>query len=124
MMNPDCKLMKECVAVAAHEVGENYGDIIRQRDLSEALIDLDANPSDPITNAVTFIVAVCTGELRMDAAVAIGVVRYLDRTIGPRLADDTRPSARCTDLAKMFVPGANKTEEAIWRWAKYWYEPR
>ena len=112
--------LKMCLEVAAQNLGLNYGQFRRARGIQDFLIDGCSESDTPQQIAVSALTQLCDPadeQRKMDGAVYIAVVRFLDQTLLPQ--ETPAEIARIRDLKTIME--SSGSEDEIKRWIDSWY---
>jgi hypothetical protein len=108
--------LKETLQMAS---GPMFPELMRQRKLADFLLDADSQNYSPQEIGAYALFELLAGNLGpLDQAICLGVVRFLDRTVGLP-ASDTISYQRLKDLKPM-IRQRSAFQEYL-KWAKGWY---
>ena len=105
---------KRCLSAAADTSHIKPSELGRCRSIQDFLLDEASNPSTPKELAANALAELCIGDAgRMDGAVCLAVVQFLDRVLGaPR--EDQDKMRRLIDLRDMTKESANREQYLKW----------
>ena len=111
--------LKCCLATTAHELKINFGEFRSACGIDDFLIDVSGSDWSPTEVAARSLDTLCIcAKGRMDFAVCVAIVKFLDETMGAPKQDPTM-ERRLKDLTNILAePG---TLEKYRRWATTWY---